>query len=667
MIYEPRWSPTSRPRGKSLVIAGETQPPEVHALAHLINHSLENFGNTVELISRVDAGPHDQIGSLRELATDMRSGAVESLLILGGNPAYDAPADIEFARALANDNIRLRVHLGLYEDETAALCHWHIPEAHCLESWSDAQAFDGTATIGQPLIAPLYGGRSAYELLAIFLGEPGRSPLDIVREHWRREGLVGDFESTWRKALSDGVIPGTAPKPRAIAPRLKDASSLDLGGSGERGFEIVFRPDPTIGDGRYANNAWLQEMPKPLTRLTWDNAALLSPALAKRLGVESEDLIDLRYRGRSVRIPAWVMPGQAEETVTVHLGHGRARTGRVGTGVGVDVYPLRHSDHPWFDSGLEISRVSGRRRLAATQHHFQMEGRDLIRVARLDEYREHPTFAKKHEQDSGKGESLIDEPAPQERRELGQGNAWGMVINLNTCIGCGACVVACQAENNIAVVGRDQVLASREMHWIRVDRYFEGADAQDPGFHFQPVPCMHCEKAPCELVCPVGATTHSAEGLNEMTYNRCVGTRYCSNNCPYKVRRFNFLQYSDETTPSLKLLHNPDVTIRPRGVMEKCTYCVQRITAGRIAAEIENRPVRDGEIVTACQAACPTRAITFGNLNDEQSAVRKLKDDSRNYGLLAELNTQPRTTYLAKLRNPNPKLEKEEGDGRERS
>jgi molybdopterin-containing oxidoreductase family iron-sulfur binding subunit len=654
-------------RGRSLVVAGDTQPPQVHALCALINHALGNIGKTIDLIRCVSAGPHEQFGSLRDLVTDIRSGVVDTLLILGGNPAYDAPRDLDFAAVLASDKVRLRVHHGLYHDETAELCHWHLPEAHWLESWSDARAFDGTASIVQPLIAPLYGGRSAHELLSVFLGEPGGSGLDIVREHWRRAGLSGDFESIWRKALAVGVIPGATEKPRVIAPRIQDFASVELREGKADGLEIVFRPDPTLGDGRHANNAWLQELPKPLTRLTWDHAALVSPALAKRMGIDSNDVIEIRYRGRAIRVPAWIMPGQAVDSVTVFFGQGRTRAGRVGNGVGVDVYPLRTSERPWFDSGLEIFRTAEQRRLAATQHHFQMEGRDVIRVAALDEYRRNPEFARKHEQDSGKGPSLIDEPRAQVEREIGQGNAWGMVINLNTCIGCGACVLACQAENNIPVVGREQVLASREMHWIRVDRYFEGHDANEPGFDFQPVPCMHCEKAPCELVCPVGATTHSAEGLNEMTYNRCIGTRYCSNNCPYKVRRFNFLQYSDETTPALKLLHNPDVTIRPRGVMEKCTYCVQRITAGRIAAEIENRAVKDGEIVTACQAACPTRAIVFGNLNDEQSAVRQLKANPRNYGLLAELNTQPRTTYLAKLRNPNPALESGERDDRDHS
>jgi molybdopterin-containing oxidoreductase family iron-sulfur binding subunit len=427
---------------------------------------------------------------------------------------------------------------------------------------------------------------------------------------------------------------------------------------GEDSLEIVFRPDPTIWDGRFANNGWLQELPKPLTKLSWDNAALVSPSQARQLGVENEDVVELRYRGRLVRLPIWIMPGQADGSITVTIGHGRTRAGKVGNGIGVDVFGLRTADEPWFGAGLEVVKTGERRRLAAMQHHYSMEGRDLIRVGTLEQSRKNPKFAQESEHEPpGHGMSLIEVPEPQARRQEGEGNSWGMAINLNTCIGCGACVAACQAENNIPVVGREQVLASREMHWIRIDRYFEGADTNDPKMDFQPVPCMHCEKAPCEVVCPVGATTHSAEGLNEMTYNRCVGTRYCSNNCPYKVRRFNFFQYTDETTPSLKLMRNPDVTVRPRGVMEKCTYCVQRINAARITADIENRPVRGDEVVTACQASCPTKAIVFGNLNDKNSAVAKAKASPRNYALLAELNTQPRTTYLAKLRNPNPEIE----------
>ena len=654
-------------RGKSLVIAGETQSAEVHALAHLINHSLGNVGQTVEYIARVDSGPSDQIASLRELVRDMNTGVVDTLIILGGNPVYDAPVDLEFAKVLASDKVKLRVHLGLYADETAQLCHWHIPEAHCLESWSDILAFNGTASIQQPLIAPLYKGKTAHELLAIVLGEPDQTGLQIVRDYWRRN-LTGDFESNWRTALEDGLIASTVRPPKQVTPKIKEVTlpaqpANEVTGS----LEILFRPDPTVGDGRFANNGWLQELPKPLTKLSWDNAALVGPALAQRLGLESEDVVALHYQGKTARLPVWITPGQADGVVSVFLGHGRRRAGKVGTGVGVDVYGLRTADQPWSGSGLEIRKTGERYRLAAMHHHFSMEGRDLIRVANLEEYRKNPSFAQEAEHEPGHGLSLIEEPAPQMRHQEGEGNAWGMAINLNTCIGCNACVMACQAENNIPVVGRQQVLASREMHWIRIDRYFEGVDANDPQVDFQPVPCMQCEKAPCEVVCPVGATTHSAEGLNEMTYNRCVGTRYCSNNCPYKVRRFNFLQYSDQTTPSLKLMRNPDVTVRSRGVMEKCTYCVQRINAARINAEIENRPVRGDEVVTACQASCPTKAIVFGNLNDRDSAVAKAKASPRNYALLAELNTRPRTTYLAKLRNPNPEIEAKPRDDSHRS
>ena len=646
---------------KGLVIVGDTQPPEVHALANLINHALGAVGQTVTFIDRVDVGPADHAGSIRELKEAINAGQVDTLIILGGNPAYDAPADLEFASLLLSGKVRLRIHLGPYHDETAQVCNWHIPEAHLLEAWGDLRAYDGTATIQQPLIAPLYGGKSAIEVLALLLGEPGRTGLEIVRDYWRRQNLPGDFETVWRQALRKGVIAGTSRPPKAVAPKVKDVPFRPRTPDSPQGLELVFRPDPAIWDGRFANNAWLQELPRPITRLTWDNAALISPALAKTLGiVETEQgsgTIELRYAGKSLEIPVYILPGQADQSVTVTLGYGRRHAGRVGDGIGVDVYPLRASDAPWFGSGLEVVKTSRPYRLAATQHHHRLEGRDLLRVGDLSTYRKDAHFAQIHEQDRERGPSLIDEPESQQAHEAGEGNAWGMVVNLNACIGCGACVAACQSENNIPVVGRDQVLASREMHWIRIDRYFEGTDEHNPPVDFQPLACVHCEKAPCEIVCPVGATTHSAEGLNEMTYNRCVGTRYCSNNCPYKVRRFNFFSYSDELTPSLKLMRNPEVTVRTRGVMEKCTYCVQRINRARITADIENRPVGGDEVVTACQAVCPTRAIVFGNLNDKESAVSKAKANPRNYGLLAELNTQPRTTYLARLRNPNPEIE----------
>ncbi len=670
----------SRTRGRCVVIPGDAQPKEVHALAHLMNHALGNVGKTVEYLPRLDEGPADQFAALRELADDIGAGRVDTLLLLGVNPAYDAPADLKFAELLAPGDppkvppkVPLRIHLGTHLNETALLCQWHVPEAHALEAWGDVRAFDGTATIQQPLIAPLYGGKSALELLSNLLGEPDRPGLEIVRDYWRRQSLPGDFEVAWRNALRKGVIDGTARKAREVTPRIQDIPAPAGGDVPADALEIVFRPDPTVWDGRFANNGWLQELPKPMNRMTWDNAAFISEALAGRLGIANEEVVELRYGGQSVQLPAWIQPGQAESSVTVFLGHGRRHAGRVGTGVGVDVYPLRTAAAPWFGNGLEIVRTARRYRLAQTQHHFNMAGRDLVRSADLETYQRNREFAKIHEQDrrhSVEGEpgrphdeadSLFLNPEPQRHRQEGEGNAWGMAINLNTCIGCNACVVACHSENNIPVVGRDEVLASREMHWLRIDRYYEG-DVADPDIHFQPVMCQHCETAPCELVCPVGATTHSAEGLNEMTYNRCVGTRYCSNNCPYKVRRFNFFHYADESTPSLKLMRNPNVTVRPRGVMEKCSYCVQRINAARITAEIEDRAVGGNEVRTACQAACPTRAIVFGNLNDRGAHVSRHKESPRDYGLLADLNTRPRTSYLARLRNPNPEIEKSPRD-----
>jgi len=643
-------------RGASLVVAGDQQAPAVHALAHAVNHALGNVGGTVIYTDPVEARPADSMASLRELAAEMEAGAVAVLLILGGNPVFTAPADLPFAQALGR--VALRVHLGLYDDETSALCHWHIPEAHYLESWGDARAYDGTVTILQPLIAPLYNGKTAHEVLAALFGQTDRSAYDIVRDSWRRQRPGGDFERFWRRALHDGVVPGTAFPPKRVALRSGAGLAEPKGTPGagpasappaEAGsLEIVFRPDPTIFDGRFANNGWLQELPKPLTKLTWDNAALMAPATAERLGLRNEDMVALRYRGRTVEAPVWMAPGHAEGAVTLHLGYGRTRAGRVGSGIGVNASALRTADAPWFGAGLEVRKTGRRYPLAGTQQHHAIEGRHLVREATLDESRKDPDFARRPGHDPAPGHTLY----PEWRSE---GYAWGMAIDLNACIGCGACVVACQAENNIPVVGKDQVARGREMHWLRVDRYYEG-HPENPETVHQPVPCMHCENAPCELVCPVGATVHSAEGLNDMVYNRCVGTRYCSNNCPYKVRRFNFYQYADFRTPSLKALRNPNVTVRSRGVMEKCTYCVQRINAARIAAEKEDRRIRDGEVVTACQAACPTQAIVFGDIHDPQSRVARAKADPRNYGLLTELNTRPRTTYLARLRNPNPAL-----------
>lgn len=644
-------------RGASLILVGPEQPPVVHALAHAMNHTLGNIGQTVIYTDPVEANPMDQMASLRELVRDMDQGLVDLLVILGGNPVYTAPADLRFGEGLMK--VGFSIHLSLYEDETSALCHWHIPEAHYLESWSDTRAYDGTITIVQPLIMPLYGGKTAHEVLAAFTDKPEQTSYDIIRNYWKSQRTSGDFEQFWRIALNAGFIPDTALPPKSVSlkpdwvQRAVEMQKPASPGTGPASLEIVFQPDLCVWDGRFANNGWLQELPKPLTKLTWDNAALISPATAERLGLSNEDLIKLIYRGRVVNAPVWIMPGHADNSVTVHLGYGRTRAGRVGTGQGFNAYALRPSDEPWFGYGLEIQKTDQRYPLACTQMHHSMEGRHLVRSAGLEQYRKNPNFVHKGESEVGPLPSLYPEYEYK-------GYAWGMTIDLSACVGCNACIVACQSENNIPIVGKDQVIKGREMHWLRIDRYYAGG-LDNPETYYQPVLCMQCEKAPCEVVCPVAATVHSAEGLNDMVYNRCVGTRYCSNNCPYKVRRFNFLQYSDWTTPSLKLLRNPDVTVRSRGVMEKCTYCVQRINEARIEAEKEGRQVRDGEILTACQAVCPADAIVFGNINDPNSRVSKLKAEPRNYGLLAELNTQPRTTYLAAIRNPNPEISKTEG------
>jgi MoCo/4Fe-4S cofactor protein with predicted Tat translocation signal len=644
--------------GASIVMPGEYQPPAVHALAHAINARLGNVGKTVFQSAPAEARPIDQMASIRDLAYDMDRGAVSLLVVLSANPAFTAPADLDFAAKM--DRVPLRVHLGLYDDETAERCHWHVPQTHSLEAWGDARAYDGTVTIQQPLIAPLYPGcKSPHEMLAAFSARPSTHGHDVVRDYWKTGGTLGaDFERGWRRALHDGVVAGSASP--AVTAFASAGAPAPVAAPQVSGLEIVFRPDPTIGDGRFANNGWLQELPKPLTKITWDNAAHMSPATARRLGISLErtargtqtDVVELRYRGRRVQAPAWIMPGHPDDTVTVHFGYGRRRTGRVGSGAGFDAYALRTSDAPWSGRGLEVVKTGARYTLACTQDHWSMEHRDVVRAATLDEYHAAPDYARK----------AVHEPS----REMTmypnftyEGRAWGMSIDLNACVGCNACVVACQAENNIPVVGKQQVAMSREMHWLRIDRYYAGGE-NDPEAYYQPMMCVHCENAPCEVVCPVAATVHSHEGLNDMVYNRCVGTRYCSNNCPYKVRRFNFFLYADFETTSLKLLRNPDVTVRSRGVMEKCTYCVQRINQAKLEATSEGRAVRDGDIVTACQAACPAQAIVFGDINDKNSRVAKLKAEPRAYGVLADLNTRPRTTYLAAVRNPNPAMPRAE-------
>ena len=628
-------------RGRSVVVAGLRQPPLIHQWIHAINISLGNIGRTITYREIPGAAVLQPFEGIAQLVQELESGAAETVVVLGGNPAFDTPANLAFQKRLART--RFSLHLSLYYDETSSACQWHIPETHFLESWSDATASDGSTSIVQPLIAPLYGGHSRHQLLALFLGLVSAQDYDIVRDYWRSHGQWDDFDEQWRKALNDGILTVN------LAPTLENAPSGEapqpisdkLGEN--QSIELSFHPDPTLWDGRFANNGWLQELPKPFTRITWDNPALVSPSLAKELRLVNGDVVEIQTDSGKAEIPVWVLPGQANRTISVYLGGGRTRAGRVGNGVGFNIYQLRNNQLLWFVPRVEVRKTGARAQLASTQLHHAMQGRDPVRTR---------TFAEFIHQKIPQTEAA-EKPEPDEtlynfREMLTAEHQWAMVINLNSCIGCNACIVACQSENNIPVVGKDQVWRGREMHWIRIDRYYEG-NPDAPNLYHQPVPCMHCETAPCELVCPVEATLHSAEGLNQQVYNRCIGTRYCSNNCPYKVRRFNFLQFADTKTPSLQLGWNPQVTVRSRGVMEKCTYCVQRIRAVELDAEKGNRGIKDGEIIPACAQVCPAEAITFGDINDPHSLVAQLKTNRLNYGLLEELNTRPRTTYLAKV------------------
>jgi MoCo/4Fe-4S cofactor protein with predicted Tat translocation signal len=665
-----------RNRGKSLVVAGEFQPAEVHALAHAINAALGNVGTTLYYTEPVEANPVNQLESFTELCADMDAGKVSTLLIFGSNPVYDAPHDFHFTSTL--QKVETSVLVSTHFDETAEYCKWHVAESHYLETWGDARAFDGTVSVIQPLIAPLYRTRSALEVLAAFTDKPGLTAYDAVRDRLKTSALAADPEKFWRKTLNDGVVANSAYAPISVAPKFSAASLPAARAIPAGQLEFIFRPDANVYDGRYANNGWLQELARPVTKITWDNAALVSPRLAEMLrltqraaarggehGQIVSNVIDISISNSNVTAAAWILPGQAEDVVVLPLGYGRKNAGFTGTNKGFSAYVVRASTALWTaTAGTEaIKKTGDEYPLASTQYHFNMEGRKILATGTLAEYQKNPNFAHEGDEQPGKEITLYKEFSYP-------GYAWGMAIDLNSCNGCNACVVACQSENNIAVVGKDQVMRGREMHWIRIDRYYsaqtptndpsstQGDALDNPETFFQPVPCQQCENAPCEQVCPVGATVHSAEGLNDMVYNRCVGTRYCSNNCPYKVRRFNFLRFQDWETPALKLLRNPEVTVRSRGVMEKCTYCVQRINNGRIEAEKQNRPIADGEIVTACESACPAQAIVFGNANDATSRVAKLKAQTRSYAILGELNTRPRTTYLAAVRNPNPELEK---------
>jgi molybdopterin-containing oxidoreductase family iron-sulfur binding subunit len=681
--------------GRSLVVVGESQPPAVHAIAHAINAKLGNVGNTLTYIDPVEVPAE----SLEDLAAEMDAGLVDTLFVIGTNPSYTAPRSLGFANGLNEptadertyafqknplSKVRLIVHHGLYagdNEETAGLSHWHIPASHYLESWGDLRAFDGTASIVQPLIYPLYTTKSEIELLGFLLGDGSRTAYDLVQDTWTKEGpKLSDDD--WSRALEKGAIPGTAFAAKTVAIKPTAVPATPTTEPADNGLEIVFKTDPTVYDGRCANSGWLQELPKPITLLTWDNAALMSVTTAAKLQVSQADQgkgvevpkVELTVNGIKLLIPALIMPGHADDSITVYLGYGRTRAGRVGALLGFDAYAVRSTSDTWFTLGVDaVARQEESYSLATSQSHHLIdlpadtskrldynfiEGRELIRkydLAELTPKEMAPTLPKSHRRialEIHKEETGV-RLLPEWKYDY---NKWGMVIDNQACIGCNACVIACQSENNIAIVGKEQVLRGREMHWIRIDTYFLGEPDGSVEVFNQPIPCMQCENAPCELVCPVEATTTSAEGINEMTYNRCVGTRYCSNNCPYKVRRFNFLQYTDYETAQVQLQRNPNVTVRARGVMEKCNFCVQRVNNSRIEAKKQDRPINPGEVVTACAQACPTKAISFGNLNDPRWEVTGLQDEPLRYTLLDELNALPRVSYLGRVKNPNPEM-----------
>ncbi len=625
-------------RGECLLAVGPYQPPEVQALGLSLNGALGAWGQTVYCTGPI-ARPVNPGNTLAALAADIADGSVETLVVIDANPVYTAPADVDFAALMRR--VPLRLHAGLFYDETAEQCQWHLPLSHPLESWSDARAVDGTATIIQPTVRPVYDTRGVHQLLALLLGEPAPDARPIVAQTWRdmRRDAGGTIaEDEWRHILRTGFAAASAPPisarvPRPVAPTGADTATRNTNGNG---VEVIFRPDPSVWDGRFANCAWLQELPKPLTKLTWDNVAAVSPALARDLGIDNGDEVALAAGVHRVVAPAWILPGQAERTVTLYLGYGRRRAGAIGDGVGYDAYRLRPTASPWRLGGVQLAAVGSRVALATTQTHGTMEGHDIVRTVTLRQARQ----AEPDRTD----ERLPSLHPPWPESEY----AWAMAIDLDLCIGCNACVVACQAENNVPSVGREQVALGREMHWLRVDRYYAGP-VDDPTTHFMPVPCMHCEKAPCEVGCPVNATVRGNGGINEMVYNRCIGTRTCSSYCPYKVRRFNWFDFTADAAPSIQAQRNPNVTVRARGVMEKCTYCIQRITAARIEAHVDNRRIEDGQVATACQAACPTTAIMFGDAGDANSRVSRWRRSPRHYALLENLGTRPRTTYLAEV------------------
>jgi molybdopterin-containing oxidoreductase family iron-sulfur binding subunit len=635
----------------SLVVAGDNQPPEVHLLAHAIHEVLAALGGGARAEAdrrTVTYGPSPifEAGSgshgVEALVRAIDAGDAGAVLFVGGDPVYTAAADIELARRIRA--VPTTAYVGQHDGETAKACAWFVPELHFLEAWGDARAFDASPSIAQPLIEPMVDGKTPAQVLAAFVGLPDATSRELVEAYWRANASA-DFGAFWQRTLVHGVVENASSP--AVDVRLDWGAvrkALAAPAEPPAALEVVYFADSKVLDGRFAENAWLQELPDPVTKLTWDNAALLSPATAARLNVESENVLEIIVRGRTVRAAALVVPGTAEDVVAIALGYGQSISDRLSFRVGSNAYAIRDSRAPWFDDAT-LRKVPGTWALALTQEHWTMEGRPIVLRRTADEYRTDPDFAK----------PLNDRPLTLYQLEPNAPHQWGMTIDLNACTGCSACVVACMAENNIPVVGKGGVRLSREMHWLRIDRYYVG-DPRDPSVVVQPMLCQHCEKAPCEYVCPVNATVHSPDGLNEMVYNRCVGTRFCSNNCPYKVRRFNFFNYNARKDPATRLAMNPDVTVRERGVMEKCTYCVQRIREAEIRARREQRPIKDGEVVTACQQTCPTGAIAFGDIADPTTLVSQTRNHDRLYQVLHELGTLPRTRYLARVIHPNSEI-----------
>ena len=625
-----------RHRGNCLIMAGRRQPAFVHQYTAYLNTLLANVGKSVDYRPVQDCMPADE--DMDRLQEKLAGRELNTVILLNANPAYNHALNLDSRRLLQTKQV---IHFSAYQDESAKSVQWHLPASHYLEHWGDMRDWNGVASIIQPLIQPLYDTRSDIELLQLLLTGTEITGYELTRATWQTLFKTADFESAWQQVLLKGYY--TEPV-KTCLPDLPQ--SMPSRNDQEKKLEFVFQPSYSLYDGRFANNGWLLELPDPVTKISWDTAALVNRQAAAEMKLENGDLIRLERNGFSLELPVCIIPGQADHVITLSFGYGRSAAGQIGNQIGANVYKLRNHNQEYYTSDILLSKTDRHQTPTNVQESDFAQGRPLIREATMAVYQQRPHFARE----------LAPHPPLQslwKEHTYQTGFQWAMVIDLNLCNGCNACVIACQCENNIPIVGREQVAHGREMHWIRLDRYFSDTDPDGEMAH-QPVACQHCENAPCEQVCPVAATVHDQEGLNVMAYNRCVGTRYCSNNCPYKARRFNFFNYTGQMAETVKMTQNPEVTVRSRGVMEKCTFCLQRLAAAKQKMKQENRVLRPGELQTACQQACPMKAISFGNLLDAQSAVCKSKNNPRNYELLAELNIRPRTSYLARIKNKNP-------------